>query len=106
LIIKGNLGSTIKTFMTDKDAVKCASFFFFGMFFTNLALQNNVSIILMTMIKSSKTLVVIFITYFWPVKGGKSRIKKVSILFSMIITAGLLVFNISVKKIDNFFYRK
>jgi hypothetical protein len=63
-----------------------------------MSLHNNVSLILMTMIKSSKTLTVMLITYFFPKKGAKVNLKRANIIFGMVITAGLVIFNFSVKK--------
>lgn len=97
LLFTGGLGQVFKNMLFNKVALISPIFIFLGMFFTNLGLRYEVNYLLFTMIKSSKCLAVMLLTYFFPTVQGKSSIKRKELMYAIIITAGLVVFNMSVK---------
>ena len=66
---------------------------FFGMFLTNLGLVGGINFIFMNMLKSSKCLNVILLTWLFPTKGNGNMIRLDNVLVGLVITAGLIMFN-------------
>lgn len=98
LLFTGELKSTIQNLVFNKIKLTIRSpvLIFFGMLFTNLSLKLDVNYLLFTMVKSSKCLAVMLLTYFFPIDKGKASLSKKELIFGYIITAGLIIFNISV----------
>lgn len=69
---------------------------FFGMFLTNLGVVRGINFVFMNMLKSSKCLSVILLTWLFPTKGNDKMIRLDNVLVGLVITAGLLLFNTEV----------
>ena len=87
----------MKLMLFDKDVIVTSFMVFFGLFLTNLSIVWGVDFVLMNMVKSSKCISVVLLTFFFPPKNAQRSVSMANIVFGLIIFAGLTLFNIKVK---------
>jgi len=80
----------------DKDVIVTSSMVFLGLFLTNLSIVWGVDFVLMNMVKSSKCISVVLLTFLFPPKDAKRTVALANIIFGVIIFAGLTLFNMQV----------
>ena len=97
LFFTGNLRNTIDKMLFNKLTIISPIFIFLGMLFTNFGLMQEVNYLLFNMIKSSKCLAVMLLTFFFPVKGVNNTLSRKELIYGFIITFGLVIFNLSVR---------
>jgi hypothetical protein len=97
---QSKLALTFNTMLFDKIVILTAFFVFFGMFLTNLGIISGVNFVMMTMIKSSKCLSATLLTFLFPPKGAKRTVSFANVIFGVVITLGLILFNMKVSLHD------
>lgn len=81
--------------LKDPLVFKSSSFIFLGLIISNYSL-NHISFLLQMMIKSSKCISAMLLTYLFPLKQGKNIVSKANLIFGTLITAGIVLFQLSV----------
>ena len=81
--------------LKNPQVLKSSSFVFLGLMLSNYSL-NHISFLLQMMIKSSKCISAMVLTYLFPLDEGKNLVSKSNLIFGTIITAGIILFQLSV----------
>lgn len=94
---ESKLSLTVRTMLLNRNVIITGCLVFGGMYLTNMGILSGVNFVFMNMIKSSKCLSVMVLTWLFPPKGGKRLVGIQNIIFGCVITVGLVMFNMKVR---------
>lgn len=96
MVILACTGKIKWSLLSDPDVKKSSTFIFLGLLISNYSLK-HISFLLQMMIKSSKCISAMLLTYLFPLNKGKNLVSRSNIVFGAMITVGIIGFQLSGK---------